>query len=710
MSLESDLAIARALIDAGIPVFAAPPCPGATCTRERHRNGKTEYDLPPKWQMTVPSHVWLERWQPGWALGMVCGVRESGGVDGIDVDPRSGGDGSFEEIRRAGHLPRVFGVQETPSGGWHHLIAPLGERETNRFMPGLDYQGGDAGGQGRAFLWIAPTLKRSKAVETMGEIRPYRWIEAPDLELLAEFQGSDDTGEDLRARILSRQAKGDSGAPDKAREGADGAGDSGLFGGARKAEERLFTEDEAQQFCSITLDRLEKAQIGEIEECANAAAVQLSHFVPSFWTAEFAFSVLMQALNKTAYDPNGPSNWTAEKFRDVIARPGGETPSDWVAIRRETAGGAAEIATDEVDALLAEMLTASQLKARPRPKPLVKGVLNLDSESWLIGPPGSKKSFVALDIAGAVASGRPWQGHAVHTGAVVMVVAEGAGGTGARIEAYERLHGPMPDGVHFLPRPVQAADQRAWRVLVEACRRLEPVLVVIDTQARSTVGLDENSAKEMGIYIEAVRAAREATGACILSVHHTGRKGGDARGSSAIDGAQHTELKVESEAGSLRGVLRTEKQKDMAMGADVPLVFEVVQTGVDDDGDPVTSLAVVADAFRAASGLFDRPEVEEWERWHGQAQIHLLKVLRDQGGSIGLTKAESRSAVVDRFYGKDGKRLARSTWASAWTRVLELRAPDGSPVVVAAGGARFMLDQLAFEALNQGRSDASEEA
>ena len=31
---------------------------------------------------------------------------------------------------------------------------------------------------------------------------------------------------------------------------------------------------------------------------------------------------------------------------------------------------------------------------------------------------------------------------------------------------------------------------------------------------------------------------------CVLTVHHTGRSGGDARGSSAIDGAQTTELKV----------------------------------------------------------------------------------------------------------------------------------------------------------------------
>jgi hypothetical protein len=669
------LEVAARLIDAGIPVFAAPPCAGASCPREKHRNGKTEYDLPPKWQLTVPSHVWLERWRPGWGLGLVCG----GKVDGLDADPRSGGDASLAEIEAAGHMPRIFGVQESASGGRHYLISPLHERETNGFMPGLDYQGGDPLGQGRAFLWIAPTKKRSKAKETLGEIRPYRWLEAPDLELLAEFEGSDDSGEELRARILARRMKGD-----RDKENADREG----------LEAREFTEAEAEKFCASTLERLEVAEIGEIEECANAAAVQLSHFVPEFWTPEFAFMVLMEALKKTDYDPNGPSGWTAEKFRDVIAGVNGRGASDWVAVKARTMPE-----PDEVDALMAEMLSPAQVKLRPRPRALIKGLLTLDSESWLIGAPGSKKSFVALDMAGAVASGRLWQGRKVLQGDVVLVVAEGAGGIGARIDAYERLHGPMSDRVHILPRPVQAKDVKAWRVLVEACRRLAPVLVVADTQARMTVGLEENSATEMGIYIEAVRAIREATGACVLTVHHTGRKGGDARGTSAIDGAQSTELKVVSEG--LSGTLSTEKQKDLPMAEPVPLRFESVTVGMDEDGEPVTSLALVADAFRAASGLFDRPEVEEWEEFHGQAQVYLLKVLRDQGGTIGLTKAEARAAVIDRFYGKDPKRLTRSTWATAWTRVLEKTAPDGSPVAVGAGGMRFMLDQLAFDALNE---------
>src|SRR3954466_10259704 len=109
------LNIARQLIGAGIPVFAAPPCPaahGGECTRPGH-NGSEEYDLPPKWQQTVPSEVWLERGQPGWGLAAVGGHV----ADFLDVDGHRDGYTGMQELEDAGHWPRIFGVAETPSGG-----------------------------------------------------------------------------------------------------------------------------------------------------------------------------------------------------------------------------------------------------------------------------------------------------------------------------------------------------------------------------------------------------------------------------------------------------------------------------------------------------------------------------------------------------------------------------------------------------------------
>lgn len=672
---QDALRVARSMIDAGIPVFAASPCPGQTCGRKGHESGKFEYDLPVKWQLTVPSHVWLERWQPGWALAAVGGHV----ADFLDEDPRHGGEASIAALESAGQMPRVFGVQATASGGRHYVISPLRERETNSFMPGLDYQGGRPDGRGRAFVWIAPTVRRSKVDGSQVE---YRWLQEPDLDYLREFD-SDDSIEGLRDRILARKPP-EINSRDRA-----------------QSEVREFTEEEARNFClNSTLATLRNAERGGIEDAANAAACQLSHFVPSFWSEEFAFTVLSDSM-PPGYDPGGPSEWTVEKFHDVIAGVDGRAPDDWVAVRK---ADVVVVEPDDVDRLIAEMLTPSQIRERPRPKPLIKGLLNMDSETWMIGAPGSKKSFVALDMGAHVARGQEWQGFKVTKADVLIIVAEGVGGTGQRIEAWEKTYGPMPDNMKLLPRPVQAKDAKAWATLVEACRRLQPGLIVIDTQARSTVGLEENSATEMGIYTEAVRAAREATGACVLTVHHTGRKGGDARGSSAIDGAQGSELKVESKG--LTGVLITEKQKDLVEQPPVPLRFEVVEIGLDDDGDPVTSLVLVADAFKRASGEEAPPVVEEWEKHHGTVQVQILKALRDHAGITGLTEDKVRGIVAERWwdgqYHKTAKGALRpSTWGSAWTRVREKVSASGDPLVVGVGGARWILDPLAFESMTK---------
>jgi hypothetical protein len=729
--IKESLEIARELISHGIPVFSAPPCPaahGGTCHIAGHGAGKTPFHLPREWQKTVPAPVWLERWEPGHALGMVGGHL----ADVLDVDPRHGGDASARELRRAGDWPRTFGRQTTPSGGEHFVISPTGERETNGFMPGLDLQSGAAapdahGTHGRGFAYLAPTVKPSKVT---GEPAPYRWLEAPDLALLADFAGSDDSIEGVRTRIAAHRARRSAPpAPGDSPFVTASAATSQLFAGPGRADagERVFTPEEARAYTAPVLERLRAARIGEIEERCNAAAVQLAHFVPAFLTVDGAMKVLRDALSTTPYDEHHPASaWTVEKFRPVLD--GRRPPADgWKASARESTeleglltpqvSTAAAPPADAVEALLAEMLTLDQVKERPAPRPLIKGLLNLDSAAWLIGAPGCRKSFVALDMACHVAAGRPWQGLKVTQGPVVIVAAEGAGGLGKRIKAWEVVHGPLPAGVHVLPRPVQAGDRAAWAVLVEACRRLAPVLVVGDTQARLSVGLDENDATDMGHFIEAVDAVKRATGACVMPIHHTGRKGGDARGSSAIDGAQDTELKVEKGEG-LRGRLLVEKQKDLDERPALELAFVSVVVGADEDGEPITSLALASDPFviaAAATGPVDEralsareadrrlavllQQAEPWETGYSGHQVHLIKVLLYIGGTTGLTKAEARHNLIETF-----GPIARKSFDGAWDKVLSLRSAREEPLAVNVRGEKWMIDADALESLKPGQT------
>lgn len=214
-------------------------------------------------------------------------------------------------------------------------------------------------------------------------------------------------------------------------------------------------------------------------------------------------------------------------------------------------------------ALRALMVDTDGLDDIPDPEPVIDDVVYLDSLAWLHGKPGHGKSFVALDWAGCVATGRPWQGHGVaRPGAVVYLVAEGARGVRQRVRAWESYHGTPMRGVQFLPTAVQLLDPIDREAFARLVADHRPVLVVIDTQARVSVGADENSAQDMGRLIAAADLIRERTGACVLLVHHEARQGETLRGSTALEGAAHTLVRVTRDGTRVR--VDCTKQKDAA--------------------------------------------------------------------------------------------------------------------------------------------------
>lgn len=745
--VQKALDVARALIRAGVPVFAAEPCtegcPRSTVINSRtgerkpHVGGPGKYHLPKHWEQTIPSESWLDTsvnpngWRPGYALAAVGGHR----VDFLDGDPRNGGDVSLKQLEDEGIFPVTFGQQRTPSGGDHWMLAPTGLRkatgETGGFLAGLDLQAGAVDGKGRGFVWIAPTVRRSKVD---GELRAYEWIAEPDFEALDAAIEEDDTGiEGIVSLITTNRAKR---TEPKPRESAPIAlhdpddpfmTPSQLFAGSGFGAERSFTLAEAQDFVRPSLSALAAAQIGEIEESANVAAATLSHFVPAFWSVDEAFGLLESMLGHTAYDPNGPSDWTADKFLGVLD--GSRPPADpWTAERRPEPPTAPAVAVEAapgeehmttLQRLRNRLVSMKELSQRATPDPLVHGLLNLNTESWLIGAPGSLKSFIALDIAGHVALGQDWQGHSVVQRPVLYLAAEGEGGMVLRTRAYMKVHGEV-EGVTFLPYPVQVkSNDGQWAALVEIAAELKPGLIVLDTQARISVGLEENSATDMGVLIAAVGALKRATGACVLVVHHTGRDGGNARGSSALDGAQDTELKVtrpDNPAGraSLVCKITQDKQKDMSEGdgRGIELIMKIVDLGIDPKtGKPISSLVVnpendAADkAMRELEG-FTVAETESFkgrkpEGWtatvegvpsNATVKRRILQVLADHAHGRGLTAAQARAAVIARWYEK-GKAPDHDSWIDSWNTITSL------PMASNLGGERWALDQAEINGL-----------
>lgn len=200
-----------------------------------------------------------------------------------------------------------------------------------------------------------------------------------------------------------------------------------------------------------------------------------------------------------------------------------------------------------VQKLRSAFVTTDGLDSLPVPVPVVSGLLYADSLAWLVGKPGSMKSLIALDVAGCVATGETWMGRATKSGPVVYIWAEGTHGLRQRVRAWEHAYGHPMSNVHFLPVPVQAANGGHWDALVTVTREMRPTLVVVDTQARVTTGMDENSAEDMGTFVARLDQLRAATKACVWPVHHQGRNGEHMRGSTALDGAADVVWRTERE-------------------------------------------------------------------------------------------------------------------------------------------------------------------
>jgi AAA domain len=190
------------------------------------------------------------------------------------------------------------------------------------------------------------------------------------------------------------------------------------------------------------------------------------------------------------------------------------------------------------DQFEAKLLGVDQLLELPVPEPLIDGILYRDTMAVLFGMPGSAKTFLALDWALRVAAGSAWLGgFGVHQGPVLYVAAEGRHGIGQRVRAWlDARDLKRPSGFRLYPDVVNLLHPGHVDTVCAWAAETRPVLVVFDTLARAIPGADENSARDMGVAVGAVDRIRAAAGSTVLLVHHTGKDGMDARGSSALRG------------------------------------------------------------------------------------------------------------------------------------------------------------------------------
>jgi DNA-binding MarR family transcriptional regulator len=234
--------------------------------------------------------------------------------------------------------------------------------------------------------------------------------------------------------------------------------------------------------------------------------------------------------------------------RDVIQ------PRDW--------RSGDDIAATAIERFRRALLDSDEIRDLRMPESLVEGLLFANTLTALFGPFASFKSFMLVDWAASIATGTPWGGRQVQGGTVLYVAAEGAEGYGPRLAAWEQHHCRRvpPAAIRWLPLAAQFSDVEQRAALRVVAEELAPDLIVVDTLARCAVGLEENSAKDMGVLVHAADELRRATGACVILAHHSGKsERAGMRGSSALAGA--VDVAIRAEPGPSEVTLHSEKSK-----------------------------------------------------------------------------------------------------------------------------------------------------
>lgn len=231
---------------------------------------------------------------------------------------------------------------------------------------------------------------------------------------------------------------------------------------------------------------------------------------------------------------------------------------------------------------------------------LWENVIPQGSLGVLFGAPGAGKSFAALGLALAVASGQDFLGRRTTSGPAVYVAGEGGEDLPRRIEAWRLengVQGELPLAV--VPRAAQLDRPGEVERLAEAIDSVldePPKLLVLDTLARCFSG-DENSARDMGRFISACDWLKTRfPGLAVLIIHHSGKADQQSmRGSSALLGAADFAAVLMAQQGrptaaGRRLVLRCVKQKDLAPHEDVELLLsQKPLSGLDPYGRPSSS-------------------------------------------------------------------------------------------------------------------------
>lgn len=209
------------------------------------------------------------------------------------------------------------------------------------------------------------------------------------------------------------------------------------------------------------------------------------------------------------------------------------------------------------------------------PSWLIPGVIPAHGIGMLYGASGSYKSFLALDMALCLAFGIPGQwGAPPVKNDVLFLAGEGSVATAKkRWPAWMEWQDVQFRNDHRMivkDRVPFFTDSEGWENVKAdlAALKAKPALIVIDTLARLTTGMDENTAKDATLITTFMENLARYYECFVLAIHHEGKDSNKgARGSSAFYANMDTVIATRLRQGGTE--FRVKKQKDADVADDI---------------------------------------------------------------------------------------------------------------------------------------------
>jgi hypothetical protein len=326
-----------------------------------------------------------------------------------------------------------------------------------------------------------------------------------------------------------------------------------------------------------------------------------------------------------------------------------------------------EFAKDETQAKPAgaqiyPSLNFDQIMEAPDPVWAIEDLINERSLGFVFGPPGSLKTFIALDLALSIVTKQAtWWGRKVNQhGAVVYLCREGTSSLKFRLKAWERHRQVSGKGCqfHLIEKTINFMELTDIVVLISTVEDIMtragmPVTTVfVDTVSRVLPGAKENQQEDMSLFIAACDMLQQRFGCVVVGVHHT-NKNGTIRGSTVIPAAGDFLIETRREPGAMTGSIVIQKVKDGEDGQEFPFKVTKIDLGgivprsslaVDPSDEPLKQLETGPEWPDLAICREILAEIDQ-QWWKGAPWCHATNSSRS-AMSIIMNRWQLKRAVV----------------------------------------------------------------